>query len=335
MPFISVIINAYNRRDYLLNAVSSVLDQTLPQDKFEIIVIKNFQDPEIDEFLEKHEVKQILEKSPFWNISLYAALEKAHGEVLSFLDDDDYFNKEKLERISQIFSNEDIVFCKNGTAPVDDHGNVIKGYRNSTTETSYFCLKEDGSFVGNKGYLSLFNSSSMSMLKKPLLEHLKVLNKSIGNRDGCRYAMDNFLCFVSLESGNCMVIPEKLTFYRHHVRQLTVNKTTASDFYRKKENLEKAYRHSYSTMKGAFRTEPVLRKLEDMVTQSDLQVSILSYKETGLSPNVILKAVRNLLSSHEKYLLVLLSIYLLSVFSTSLSLLVYKNMITKLSRLLN
>ena len=44
MPFISVIITAHNRKEFLLEAVNSALNQTLPKDEYEIIVVKNFQD---------------------------------------------------------------------------------------------------------------------------------------------------------------------------------------------------------------------------------------------------------------------------------------------------
>jgi len=52
-PYISVIITAYNRKKYLLGAVRSALDQTLPKDLYEVIVVKNFRDETIDRQLEK------------------------------------------------------------------------------------------------------------------------------------------------------------------------------------------------------------------------------------------------------------------------------------------
>jgi Glycosyl transferase family 2. len=37
---------AYNRKEFLLEAVNSALNQTLPEDEYEIIVVKNFEDRE-------------------------------------------------------------------------------------------------------------------------------------------------------------------------------------------------------------------------------------------------------------------------------------------------
>ena len=43
-PYISVIVTAYNRRQYLPDALRSLEAQTLSKDKFEVIVVKNFED---------------------------------------------------------------------------------------------------------------------------------------------------------------------------------------------------------------------------------------------------------------------------------------------------
>jgi Glycosyl transferase family 2. len=58
--FISVIITAYNRKEFLLDAIKSALKQTLPKDKYEIIVIKNFKDNLIDDFINENNIKSIL-----------------------------------------------------------------------------------------------------------------------------------------------------------------------------------------------------------------------------------------------------------------------------------
>lgn len=57
MPFISVIITAYNRKEFLLEAVNSALNQTLPKDEYEIIVVRNFS--EYDDILKNLDVKTV------------------------------------------------------------------------------------------------------------------------------------------------------------------------------------------------------------------------------------------------------------------------------------
>ncbi len=50
-PFISVIITAYNRKEFILEALQSAVNQTLKRDKYEIICIKNFKDAKIDRYI--------------------------------------------------------------------------------------------------------------------------------------------------------------------------------------------------------------------------------------------------------------------------------------------
>ena len=46
--------NAYNRREYFKYAVGSVINQTLNKGLYEMIVVKNFRDPEVDKLIESN-----------------------------------------------------------------------------------------------------------------------------------------------------------------------------------------------------------------------------------------------------------------------------------------
>ncbi len=103
-PFISVIITAYNRKEFILNAIKSALNQTLSKDKYEIIVIKNYNDNEIDDFINKNNIISIISDGIEGEYP-YTALNRSNGEVLSFLDDDDLMKKNKLEIVYNTFNN--------------------------------------------------------------------------------------------------------------------------------------------------------------------------------------------------------------------------------------
>ena len=53
----SVVIIAYKRKEFLINAVNSVLNQRYPREMIEIIVVKSFEDNEIDSILLKEQVR--------------------------------------------------------------------------------------------------------------------------------------------------------------------------------------------------------------------------------------------------------------------------------------
>jgi len=113
VPFISVIITAHNRREYLLDAVNSALNQTLPRNEYEIIVVKNFEDENVDRFLEEHSVRNIIVEEEPLSAKIVKGVEESRGEVISFLEDDDLWLPQKLEIVKQIFKDKDVIYYHN------------------------------------------------------------------------------------------------------------------------------------------------------------------------------------------------------------------------------
>ena len=104
-PYISVIITAYNRKEYLLDAIKSVINQTLDKKYFEIIVIKNYNDSKIDDFINKYNIINILSYDNSLSGKIYDAFKIANGNIISFLEDDDLFLPTKLKEIYDNFIN--------------------------------------------------------------------------------------------------------------------------------------------------------------------------------------------------------------------------------------
>jgi Glycosyltransferases involved in cell wall biogenesis len=137
VPFISVIITAHNRREFLLDAVNSALNQTLPKDEYEIIVVKNFEDERIDKFLEEHNVKNIVTNEGPLGAKIARGVEESKGEVISLLEDDDLWLPQKLEKVKQVFQDENVIYYHNnlynfyGSLSVDSLIDKIKSNKDS------------------------------------------------------------------------------------------------------------------------------------------------------------------------------------------------------------
>jgi len=85
-PLITVLITCYNRKEFLIDAVDSALNQTLPKQYYEILVIKNFYDNGIDKFLDRNNINYFT-KNGSERYFLKFGVQKANGQILSFLDD--------------------------------------------------------------------------------------------------------------------------------------------------------------------------------------------------------------------------------------------------------
>lgn len=102
--FISVFVTAYKREQYLIEAVRSVLAQTLSREFFEIIVTKSFMNSEIDEFLLKNNIISLYIDDDRYGYRFSKSLEISKGNIVVTLDDDDIFLPSFLERLYNLFS---------------------------------------------------------------------------------------------------------------------------------------------------------------------------------------------------------------------------------------
>jgi glycosyltransferase involved in cell wall biosynthesis len=101
---ISVIIPAiYDRKDFLLEAVRSTFNQKLDKKLYEVIVVKNFEDKTIDNYIHKLGFKNLISDSPRYGEKVSIGIKESSGEILAFLDDDDEFKQDKLNRIYEVF----------------------------------------------------------------------------------------------------------------------------------------------------------------------------------------------------------------------------------------
>jgi len=126
-PYISVIVTAYNRRRYLPFALRSLEAQTLPRDKFEVIVVKNFEDKESDDIISRNGWKDVYDDGTCHGRMVLTGLEEAKGEVITFLDDDDMYVNNRLEEVYKAFTSfKRLVYFQNSQAIIDDNGNVFE-----------------------------------------------------------------------------------------------------------------------------------------------------------------------------------------------------------------
>lgn len=184
--YISVIITAYNRRKFLLEAVQSVLNQTLGREKYEIIVIKNFRDDTIDKLTEENHIKNIMMDDIIGNY-LYKGITEARGNIISFLDDDDIFFQNKLEVVYNIFkSNSNLVFYHNLPQFIDE-------------------LKTP---LNKSGNALSFNLSCIS-IKKNIVNLQNIKNIYI--------LQDSFMLYSAFESNGLIISGKQLlSYYRLH-----------------------------------------------------------------------------------------------------------------------
>lgn len=116
MPKVSVIIPTYNRRDYLQEAVTSVLTQTY--DDYEVIVVDDGSTDCTGEMLTArfgNQIQYVWQENQGESVARNRGIEMSSGKFIAFLDSDDLWLPDKLAEQVPILDTErnvGMVFCQ-------------------------------------------------------------------------------------------------------------------------------------------------------------------------------------------------------------------------------
>lgn len=280
-PLVSVIITAHDRKDFLLDAVNSVLRQTADRSLYEIIVVKSFKDLTIDRFLANNDVLNIYVNSASGGEKFVAGINKSKGGIISFLDDDDLFREDKIEYVVKVFSNGNTGFFHNGIDIVDDQGNPLKIDSPALSKTPLIVKDR---LAGNSIEILLrrgawFNSSSISMRKGILISKINYLAKISA-------VTDSFLLYSAL-STDCTILldPIPLTTYKVH-NSLSNFAGKFEEFVPAKTFLYRRSLQDFSVISDMLANTPYLEyaKAEGSRVKFELGI-VANYRE--MRPNII------------------------------------------------
>lgn len=243
--FISVVIIAYKRKEFLLDAIKSVLNQTLDKKYYEIIVVKNYKDDTIDDFINKSGIKNIYSLNKTLGSKISEAVNYSHGRIIAFLEDDDLFIDIKLEYVYNLFrNNEDLVFYHNITEFIDNKGNLLNKRSNDPA----------------------FNISSISInryiLDNNLLEEMPA-------------AIDTMMYFKALDSCGKIIYNDKiLSYFREHLSHTHV-KGSVESVLRSKIDLNELYITSFQFLFTRLNNKNIKDKLNNLILSFEINSNLL------------------------------------------------------------
>jgi glycosyltransferase involved in cell wall biosynthesis len=108
---ISVVICSYNRADYIINAIDSLYQQTLPKELFEVLVVDNNSIDNTQELVERYirehpdlHIVYLTEKRQGASFARNTGAALSKGVLLCFMDDDAVAEPHFLERIQTFYN---------------------------------------------------------------------------------------------------------------------------------------------------------------------------------------------------------------------------------------
>lgn len=203
-PAVSVVIPTYNHAQFLRTAIQSVLDQTFTD--WEAVIVNNYSEDETVEIVASYADPRI-RLVDFHNHGIIAAarnhgIHLARGEFVAFLDSDDKWYPEKLERCLHKFGEKiDVVY--HGEVWVKNGGVPRKVFYGPLARTSYDSLLHDGNCL----------STSAIMVRKSSLDKVGGFNE-----DPQMVTAEDYELWLRLAQAGCRfgVVDEILGEYRIH-----------------------------------------------------------------------------------------------------------------------
>ena len=110
---VSVIITTHNRLEFLKNALSSVLNQSY--NNIEVIIVDSSSNAHTQNFIKENEnLIYIHSQINHPNVLRNLGVQCSNGNFIAFLDDDDTWEKSKIEKQVLCLNDNDIGLCYTG-----------------------------------------------------------------------------------------------------------------------------------------------------------------------------------------------------------------------------
>jgi len=256
--FASVLIDTYNHERFIEQAIVSVLEQDFPAADREIIVVDDGSTDRTPEIVRKFEPRvRLLRKENGGQASAFnAGIPECKGEIVAFLDGDDWWAAPKLSRVAAVFAEApEVGMVGHGTIAVFADGReytevLKKGHRfslRSSEGARMFRLRK--SFLGTRSTI-----------------RTSILRKVLPVPAAIRIEADEFVFTMAAALGEVEVLPEALFFYRlHSANFYSQHGFNESNARRKQQSIAQLAKSLTSRLKELGTSEAVVRTVVDAI----------------------------------------------------------------------
>lgn len=224
---VSVIMPAYNCEKYIGTAIRSVLEQTV---SLELIIVEDCAEDGTEDvirsFLPDERIIYICNET---NLGVAASrnkgMELARGKYIAFLDADDYWTKDKLERQVSFMEEGDKILSSTGRELIDENGSSTGKIIRIPEKIGYKDLLK-GNVLNTSGVMVLSETAKQYKMVQDHLHEDYIMWLSILKEHGKAYGINEpllkYRVMQGTKSGNKLK-SAKMTFgvYRYMGLNLT------------------------------------------------------------------------------------------------------------------
>jgi glycosyltransferase involved in cell wall biosynthesis len=209
-PRITVLIDTYNHERFIGYAIQSVFDQDFPAEQVEILVVDDGSadaTPSIVRGLGPR-VRLISKGNGGQASAFNVGIGEARGEIIAFLDGDDWWAPAKLSRVMQHFdSHAGVGVIGHGIEQV----NTVRGgsFLTVPQREREISLRSPEGGAAFRHAMCFFGTSRLAIRREAALRALPIPETIV-------IEADEFLAIVATAHSRAALIREPLTFYRLH-----------------------------------------------------------------------------------------------------------------------
>ena len=208
-PAVTALIDTFNHERFIEEAVASVLEQDFPASEVEILAVDDGSTDRTPEILRKFapRVRALTKANGGQASAFHAGIAEARGDIVAFLDGDDWWARGKLSRVMEALGAEpEVGIIGHGITIVQADGReqqetLRDGFRfqaNSVEGARLFRVRR--SFLG----------TSRMTIRAALLARIGRVPETIA------VEADEYLFTLGAVLAPARILPESLTFYRMH-----------------------------------------------------------------------------------------------------------------------
>ena len=207
--FVSVLIDTYNHERFIEQAIVSALEQDFPAAEREIIVVDDGSTDHTPEIVKKFEPRvRLLRKGNGGQASAFnAGIPECKGEIVAFLDGDDWWAPGKLRRVTDVFAAEPTVGLVGHGIKETLASGAVRTVAPEKDERLRLCsLRTAQVFRLRKSYLGTSRMTIRADLARKILPVPEALV----------IEADEYLFTLAAAKSEIIILREALTHYRIH-----------------------------------------------------------------------------------------------------------------------
>jgi glycosyltransferase involved in cell wall biosynthesis len=212
-PLITALVDTYNHEKYIEQALTSVLEQGLPEGELEIVVVDDGSTDQTPKVIQKFapRVKYVGKKNGGQASAFNAGFAEAHGEIVAILDGDDWWAKGKLAAVAEALEkNPEVEAVGHGYYEFDEEAKEARvRVPPKRTTIDLATLESTQAAITAWGFLLM----GALTVRRGLLERIMPLPEQMV------FMADTAIQTAAMAMGT-VVLEEPLFYYRYHAQNL-------------------------------------------------------------------------------------------------------------------